>query len=187
MKSDSKLLSQPFNIAFVKFLPFPKENTGLSQLKVPLSVVSSLSFSDDSAGHYLSLIKGKTSTAFPLKPVVLLYGTIITISFSPKNLTCFHSSEVSGSKFFTELVRSSAILQEVKKLTVQAVQKACFDRFDQSSSAILWLRISSNGRFIGNLFVLLFSSKSQLLLAPVNSNFMQGSELRLTFFILPRM
>ena len=105
----------------------------------------------------------------------------IRASLFSRNFTLSHVRVVAGSKEFSEVGTNSPILHAVKKHSVQAVQKICFEKSDQLSSVSLWLKISNKWMFIGSLSGFAESIRHDTLLAPLRTIFTQGSELRLLF------
>ena len=106
------------------------------------------------------------------------------ISLFPSKLTFPHVRVVVGSKSFSFKATSSPILQEVKKHSVQAVQKTCLEKGVQFNLKILSLSTSRRNTFIGSLSGLTGDVKACKLLAPFRAIFTHGSEFRLREFTL---
>ena len=131
------------------------------------------------SGQFLSPLISKMSTIFPLKPVVLLYGTNIINSVLFISRTLSHKSVVLASKFRSWEGTSSPIRHEVKKHNVQAVQNICLEKGDQGSSEILCRKIFNKCMFIGSLSVLQVPFTLAIFSAPLIASFTQGSEFKL--------
>ena len=101
------------------------------------------------------------SSSLPLNPVVLLYGIRIRISLFSRNFTLPHRSVEEESNFFSWGDSISPILQDVKKLVVQAAHITCLEKSDQFNLLNLWPRIFSRSILIGNLSFLHVAVRSE--------------------------